>query len=199
MIDRSADAGSVKSRPMLWGAAFFVAMFGAGIFARSVGLNDFWSMAIMMPPMLLLIPLIRSGEKYGAQSGCTSQALLRYNRRALAWSFAYVAALFVAVMAKDQLDPRGPLLWLVATLPALPVFYFVYTLHAYLREEQDEYLKMRFVEQALWGLGLLLVLATFYGFLESFGVVPHAAGWLALPVWAIGMGAAGLWSKVRSS
>ena len=198
-MESLATATPGKLRPMFWGVAFVVAMFGAGIFARTVGLNDFWSMAIMLPPMLLLIPLIRLGEKYGTALGCTSQALVRYNRRALAWSFAYVIALFIAVVAKDRLDPHGPLLWLVAALPSLPIFYFVYTLHAYLREEDDEYLKMRFVEQALWGLGLLLVLATFWGFLESFGAVPHAAGWLALPVWAIGMGLAAFWKKLRAS
>jgi hypothetical protein len=188
-----------KLRPMLWGAAFFVSMFGAGIFARTVDLDDFWSMAIMLPPMLLLLPLIRSGEKYGAAIGCTSPALARYNRRALLWSFTYVIALFIAVMAKDRLDPHGALLWMVAVLPSLPIFYFVYTLHAYLREEQDEYLKMRFIAQALWGLGILLVLSTFYGFLESFGAVPHAAGWLSLPVWAIGMGAAGIWQRLQKA
>ncbi len=181
----------------IWGAAFVVAMFGAGIFARTVNLDSFWSMAIMCPPMLLLIPLVRSSQRRGAELGCTSPALAQYNRRALIWSFAYVAALFVAVVAQDRLDPHGPLLWLVAILPALPIVYFVHTLRTYLRDEQDEYLKTRFVEQALWGLGALLVLATFYGFLESFRLVPHAAGWLALPVWAIGMGAAGMWQRLR--
>jgi hypothetical protein len=199
MTESAASSGPAKARPILWGFAFVFAMFGAGIFARTVDLNDFWSMAIMVPPMLLLIPLIRSGERRGSELGCNSQALVRYNRRSLIWSFTYMIALFVAVMAKDRLDPQGAVLWLVAMLPSLPIFYFVYTLRAYLREEEDEYLKMRFVEQALWGLALLLVLATFYGFLESFGAVPHAAGWLALPVWAIGMGAAGVWMKVRGA
>lgn len=195
-MNANPDAHS-KARPMLWGLVFFVAMFGAGIFARTVDLNGFWSMVIMLPPMLLLIPLIRSGEKRGAELGCKSEALVRYNRRALIWSFTYMIALFIAVTVQGRFEPKGVLLWLVAFLPSLPIFYFVYTLHAYLREEQDEYLKMRFVEQALWGLGILLVFATFYGFLESFGAVPHAPGWLTLPVWAIGMGAAGFWQRLQ--
>jgi hypothetical protein len=198
MAEMTAADKTRLNRPAFWGITFVFAMFGSGIFARTIGLNDFWSMAIMVPPMLLLIPLIRSSQQRGAELGCNSQALIRYNRRALFWSFGYVAALFIAVTVKDRLDPQGLLLWLVAVLPALPIFYFVYTLRAYLREEDDEYLKMRFVEQSLWGLGALLVLATFYGFLESFGLVPHAAGWLALPIWAIGMGAAGIWQRMQT-
>lgn len=196
MTDTAAGNGISRFSPWFWGASFIVAMFGAGIFARVVDLDAFWSMAIMVPPMLLLIPMIRSSQKRGVALGCMSPALVQYNRRALIWSFTYVIALLVAVMAQDRLEPKGPLLWLIAMLPALPVFYFVHTLRSYLREEQDEYLRMNFVEQALWGLGLLLVLATFWGFLESFGVVPHAPGWLALPVWAIGMGIAGFLKKM---
>jgi hypothetical protein len=199
MAEAAYEKPAQKWTTWVWGVAFMVSMFGAGIFARIIGLDDFWSMAIMLPPMLLLIPLIRSGEQYGAETGCGSPALVQYNRRALMWSFAYVITLFIAVMAQDRFEPEGLLLWLVAILPALPIFYFVYTLRTYLREEQDEYLKMQFVEHALWGLGLLLVLATFWGFLESFGAVPHAPGWLALPVWAIGMGLAAFWKKARGA
>lgn len=199
MANAGTDNITGKMSPWIWGASFIIAMFGAGIFARAVGLNDFWSMAIMVPPMLLLIPLIRSGEKRGAELGCMSPALKRYNRRALIWSFAYVSALFFAVTVQAQVDLKGPSLWLIAVLPSLPIFYFVYTLFAYLREEQDEYLKMNFVEQMLAGLGLLIVLATLWGFLGSFGVVPHAPGWLALPVWAIGMGIAGFVKKLQKA
>jgi hypothetical protein len=184
---------------LLWGALFMIAMFGAGIGARLVNLNGFWSMVVMLPPMLLLIPYLRTYEARAAAQGCVSPALIRYNRRQLIWAFVYVAALFIAITAQDRLDPNGALLWAVAMLPALPIFYFVYSLRAYLREEDDEYLKMRFVDQALWGLGGLMVIATFWGFLESFGAVPHAAGWLALPIWAIGMGAAGIIQKWRGA
>jgi hypothetical protein len=193
----AAPGTSRRHATSLWGIAFIATMFGAGIGARIVNLNGFWSMVVMLPPMLLLIPYLRTYEARATAQGCASPALVRYNRRQLIWAFVYVAALFIAITAQDRLDPDGALLWFVAMLPALPIFYFVYTLRAYLREEDDEYLKMRFVDQALWGLGGLMILATFWGFLESFRVVPHAAGWLALPVWAICMGAAGMIQKWR--
>lgn len=197
MEDAMQGRGRTNSKVWLWGVAFVAAMFGAGIFARVVNLNAFWSMAIMIPPMLLLVPFLRSAQQHGKALGCSSRALVRYNRRSLIWSFAYVAALFVTITVKSQFDPKGVLLWLIAILPVLPIGYFVYTLHAYLREEDDEYLKKHFVEQALWGLGALLLLATLWGFLESFDLVPHAHGWLALPVWALGMGVAGIWNRFR--
>src|SRR3546814_1486161 len=94
-------------------------MFGTGFGARFAGLDGIWTMIVMLPPMLLLIPLIRSTERSGNLAGCTSPALKRYNRRGLIWSFSYVAALFFAVSFNDWLKHEGPLLWLIAVLPAL--------------------------------------------------------------------------------
>ena len=56
----------------------------------------------------------------------------------LIWSFAYVAALFGAISIHDAIKPTGPLLWLIAVLPALPILYFVWALGRYLVEETDE-------------------------------------------------------------
>lgn len=188
---------SPRRAPLLWGLAFVVAMFGTGMVARVVELNDFWSMAVMLPPMLLLVPMIRSTERGGNFNGCTSPALRRYNRRGLIWAFGYVAALFFAISVNDWLEPEGPLLWLIAVLPSLPILYFVWALHRYLVEETDEYLKMRYVGDALFGLGLLLVVATIWGFLETFKVVPHIQSWFVVPVWAIGLGLSQIVRRAR--
>lgn len=197
MAEEAAASG--QRSPLLWGLAFMVAMFGTGIFARTVDLNSFWSMAVMLPPMLLLIPLIRSVERGGNLAGCNSPALNRYNRRGLVWAFGYVAALFFAISVNDWLAPEGPLLWLIAVLPALPIVYFVWALYRYLVEETDEYLKMRYVGDALFGLGLLLIVSTIWGFLESFEVVPHVASWIVVPVWAIGLGLSQIRRRIRGS
>lgn len=185
--------------PLYWGLAFVTAMFGAGFGARFAGLAGFWTMLVMLPPMLLLIPLVRSTERGGDFGGCTSPALKKYNRRGLIWAFSYVGALFFAISVNKAWQPEGPLLWLIAVLPALPIVYFVWSLHRYLVEETDEYLRMRYVGQALFGLGLLLIVATVWGFLESFKVVPHVESWMVVPVWAIGLGLAQIAQRVRGS
>src|SRR3546814_781585 len=98
MPDMAEDSAPAANRaPLLWGLAFVVAMFGTAIGARFVGLSGFWTMLVMLPPMLLLIPLVRSTERSGNLAGCNSPALKRYNRRVLIWAFAYVAALFFAI------------------------------------------------------------------------------------------------------
>ncbi|WOF42117.1 hypothetical protein KNJ79_12935 [Sphingopyxis indica] len=185
--------------PLYWAAAFVAAMFGAGFGARFAGLSGFWTMVVMLPPMLLLIPLVRSTERGGNFAGCASPALRRYNRRGLIWAFTYMAALFFAISVNDWLKPEGPLLWLIAVLPALPIVYFVWSLYRYLIEESDEYLRMRYVGHALFGLGLLLIVATVWGFLESFQVVPHVESWMVVPVWAIGLGLAQIAQRVRGA
>ena len=190
---------TARRKAIFWMAMFLIGTFGTGIAARIVGLSGIWTMIVMVPPMLLLIPLVRSVERSSTAQGCASPALKQYNRRALTWSFAYVAMLFFAITVNDKLQPQGPLLWVIAILPALPILYMVWSFHRYLAEETDEYLKMRNIGNALFGLGVVLAVATVWGFLESFRVVPHAPGWLVVPLWGIGLGAAQIWRMARGS
>lgn len=186
-------------RPVwLWGLAFFVGMFGTGFVARAMDLGSIASAAVMVPPMLLLIPLVRASEKAQAACGALSPATRRYNRRGLVWSFGYVILLFVAI-AGARSGASGPLLWVLAILPALPILYLLWAMARYLVEETDEYLRMRVVTSALWASGLLLAVATVWGFLETFELVPHVAGWAAVPVWAVGLGVSSLVNRWRGA
>ncbi len=193
-----ASSNSKAGGYWFWLIAFFVGMFGAPIFARIIDLNSFWSMAIMIPPMLLLIPMVKSAQKYHAATGGTlSPAIAAYNRRSLIWSFTYMITLFGAISVYNQLKPTGPILWMLAILPALPILYFIWAMGRYLADEADEYMRMRQVTYALFATGWLLALATIWGFLETFGVAPHVPSWAAIPVWAIGLGVAQIWAAVH--
>jgi hypothetical protein len=199
-----SDSMPAKSSPartvLLWMAAYMIGMCSAVIFARVVDLNPFWSMAIMFPPMLLLFPMIRSGQKRYREAGLiVPPAIIAYNQRMLIWSFSYLAALFGAITVYHQFKPSGPILWFIAIIPAIPIIYFIWTLGRYLVEETDEYVRMQQVTAALLATGWLLVLATFWGFLETFGVAIHVPGWAAVPVWAIGLGAVQIWRAVRAA
>jgi hypothetical protein len=138
--------------------------------------------------MLLLIPMVRSTERAQAASGCVTPATRRYNRRVLVMSFGYLLALFVAIGVTRQLDVRGPLLWVLAILPTLPIMGMIVTIARLLIEETDEYQRTRTVRASLVATGVLLVVATLWGFLEMFGLVPHVWVWAAFPVWALGLG-----------
>jgi hypothetical protein len=200
MTDTLSAKPSGSCAAWLWPAAFVISMFGAGIFARAVDLNAFWSMAIMIPPMLLLFPMAKAAQRrQQATGGTVSPAIIAYNRRILIWSFTYMAALFGAITLYHQWKPTGVILWFIAIIPALPIIYFVWALGRYLVEETDEYIRMTQVSAALFATGWLLVLATFWGFLETFGVAVQVPAWAAVPVWAIGLGVAQIWRAVRGA
>jgi hypothetical protein len=57
-----------------------------------------------------------------------------------------------------------------------------------LKEERDEYLRMRMVEQSLVATGIVLAVATLYGFLNAFDLAPRVDAYLAVPLWGIGLG-----------
>ena len=122
----------------------------------------------------------------------------RYNRRFVAASLAYVVGLFAAIGLDDYFALTGPALWLVALLPTAPIMAMIWTMARLLIEETDEYLRMKTVKASLVATGFLLVIATLWGFLEMFRLVPHIWTWAAFPVWALGLGVGQFATRARS-
>lgn len=124
-------------------------------------------------------------------------ALARYTQRLMLAMTGYVAGLMIAIAIHIEGMPPGPLAYAVALLPTIPALAVVFVIARYLVEESDEYLRHRASLSAIIGLGFVLVLGTVWGFLETFGLVPHIWAWWVLPVWAIGMGAGQGWITLR--
>jgi len=175
-----------------WAAAFFIGMFGMTAVVHFLAIPQMWKAIACLVPMLLLIPMVRAAGRAQDQCGNYSPALRNYNRRVLIWSFAYVLALLSAVWVYNTIHPTGILAWVIAVLPSLPILFFIWSMGAYLTEETDEYLRQKAMVSALWATGILLAVATFYGFLDTFKLVPHIEGWAAVPVWALGLGVGNL-------
>ncbi len=142
--------------------------------------------------MGLMFPIIRSSER----SDCANPVTIRYNRRMLLASFGYVLGLGIAISIWNTYEPTGPIVFGLAMLPTLPTFGMIWAMGRYLVEEQDEYLRYRTVLAALISLGGVLAIGIFWGFLETFGLVPHIWAWWVLPVWAFGLGIAQLWIRI---
>lgn len=183
----AAESGAKRAR-MVWGAIFVIAMGLAAGTINSVHLGLAGSFAIALVPMLLLIPFVRAAERAQREIGCATSATIRYNRRILVMSFGYLLALFAALGITRQVNVAGPLLWLLAILPTIPITGMIVTMGRFLVEETDEYQRMRTVRAALVATGFVLVLSSFWGFLEMFDLVPHVWMWAVFPAWSIGLG-----------
>ena len=120
----------------------------------------------------------------------TTAAGRRYLKRFWPTMLGYVAALFFATWAIKTWQPSGAPLVALAILPALPFIGGLAGIGLYLVEETDEYLRARIVQAMLIGLGLMLAVATAWGFMEEAGVVPHAPAYFAFILWCAGWGAA---------
>ena len=117
-----------------------------------------------------------------------SPAIKRYNRRVIALSLIYAALLFGAVYLFVHHLLSGPIAYVAAVLPALPIIGIFVVIGRYLVEESDEYLRDQFVRQALIATGFALSIATAWGFLENFDLVPHVYAYYAAILWFAGLG-----------
>jgi len=117
-----------------------------------------------------------------------SPATRRYNKRVILLSLVYAAFLIGAVYAFKHHLVGGPVAWIVAILPALPIIGIFAAIGLYLVEEQDEYVRMLMVRQTLWASGFALSIATMWGFLESFDLVSHVEVYWVSVLWFGGLG-----------
>lgn len=181
------------SRPWLWAGNYLVACAIIAALMITEAIEPPVPAILFVAAMTLLVPVLRSAE----QRGCGNPVITRYNRRMLAASMGYVLGLGIAITLWDNYDLSGPVVFAIALLPTLPTFAMIWAMGRYLVDEKDEYLRYRTVRAAVMSLGIVLALGIFWGFLEMFELVPHVWAWWVLPVWAIGLGLAQLWMKVR--
>ncbi len=198
-MDMSANS-TAKRAAGLWALAFLAGMVAMGTFLTATNYAAKpWGLALMLLPMLLLIPMVRATERMQAIKGCASPVVVRYNRRMLGVSFLYVFGLFAATLIFKRYELNAVQAGLLSLLPTLPIFGMIWAMGRYLIEESDEYLRSRTVNASLIATGFLLAAATFWGFLAEFDVVPQAQGWAAVPIWCLGLGLGQLVNKVRGA
>lgn len=193
----AAAADTDKRRLWLVVAAEMVALALAIGAAITFDLGWIGGILIVALVAVFTVMIVRAGESRARSLGNFSEAMGRYNRRMLAASAVYVIGLFGAIWAHDELSPPTAGAFLVALAPSVGVLMMVAAMARLIVEETDEYLRHRYVRSSLFGLGTLLTLATVWGFFEQFDLVPHAPSWMAVPVFALGLGIAhcGRWGR----
>lgn len=197
-VNKETRAAVLAGRhPLVWGGAFGLGLALTAWLERTGRIAWPWNVAMIAFFSLALIPLTWAARNRSRACGVASPALDAYNRRAMVWALGYVAALGLALTARNMWHPAGPMLWLLALLPSLAIGYYVWSMGRYLVEETDEFLRMRQIQAGMFATGLLLTVASTWGFLETFGIAPHAEGWWSVAIFAIGQGLAGLYLNAR--
>ncbi|MEO0589288.1 MAG: hypothetical protein AAFZ11_01875 [Pseudomonadota bacterium] len=183
-----------ETKPSFWGGpGFYIGLIAASVgavagLAAAGAIEGPIVIILLLLPTLLLIPLMRSGQKWEGAMGLMSPALRRYNWRMLVASMAYTMGMGIAVAVSNRYEPGPAATFGITLLPTLPTLAMIWVMARYLIEETDEYLRHRASMASLVGLGLILALGSFWGFLETFGLVPNIWAWWVVPVWAIGLG-----------
>lgn len=186
---------STKASARGWIAAYLVATFGTASLFKA-GIVPGWpGVALFAASFLLLIPLVRSTQRAQAEAGCNSVAMQTYTRRVLAAGGSYVVLLFAGMAVARVYSPPIAARVLLALAVAIPVLFMIRAMALLLKEENDEYLRMRIVKQSLVATGFLLTIATLYGFLNAFDVAPRVDAWAAFPLWAVGLGIGRLFQR----
>ena len=188
---------TLRTAARLWVGAYFVATFGTGILVRTGIIPGWPGLALFAASFLLLLPMVRAIQRAQAECGLTSKAMRTYNRRVLTAAFAYMVALFAGIALARSYTPPAAVRVALAMIVATPVLFIIRAMALLLKEETDEYLRTRLVEQSLIATGFLLTAATLYGFLNTFDLAPPVDAWAVVPVWALGLGVARLFQKDR--
>ena len=165
--------------------------------AHYFGCDGFHAIPFLLPAVVALLWMAREARLRGERKGCATPAMAAYNRRIIPASIVYMVAVVFAVTAHAKGFASGPTAYVIALLPALPILRILWIMGQFFAEETDEYQKSQMARRYIIATGFMLSIATVYGFLEQFQLVPYQPSYWAFILWCIGLGVAGLVDKFR--
>jgi hypothetical protein len=194
-----AEPAPVPRGRLIASMILFVALMGATpAVANLLGIDGPALFPLFLPALAALVWMSREVGAYSRRKGCATPAGMAYNRRMLPLSAAYVVVLLGAILLHQRYHVTGPALYVIAVLPSLPLVGIVWALGRFLVEETDEYQRTLAVRKMLVATGFMLVVATIWGFLEEFALVPHLPAYWAFIIWCFGLGVGACWNKLRA-
>lgn len=127
----------------------------------------------------------------------SSPAGRRYLKRFIPTMITYVVLIFGASFALRALEIAGPLAWVIAAAPGIPVVAVLAIVGLYLKEETDEFQRNVQAEAMIWGIGLTLSGTTVWGLLEFYVEAPRLPVFWAFPIFFFTMGLAQVFVRRR--
>ena len=124
-------------------------------------------------------------------------ATRRYTRRFFATMAAYVVIILLVVWLIKHFHPTGPLLYILAVLPSVPILGVILVVGLYLVEEKDEFQRNVLIQSMLWSIAFTLATTTVWGFLQDFAGTIGFQPYLAFPLFWFFVGVATPFLKRR--
>ena len=185
----ASSENALRSSVPLWAGLTF-ASFGAVMgLALSDAINSATAMILLIVPAALFFQTMRAANRAANNRGpCSAkgEAQQRYIKRVMVFSSAYLVAIALQVSLLSDSDPSIAARVALALLPAFAIIGVFWAIGRLIVEEQDEFLRMLIVRQALIATGFALAAATLWGFLESTGVVIHLDAYWWAVAWFFG-------------
>jgi hypothetical protein len=98
----------------------------------------------------------------------------------------YVGGLFAARYLIADVGVARPLALGVALVPGLAIVGFFYSTGKMIIETDDEFMRMLVVRQQLIAAGFAMSVASVWGVLEMFDLVPHVEAFYVMILWVVG-------------
>jgi hypothetical protein len=99
---------------------------------------------------------------------CTSAAERRYLIRTVIATALYIVAMLAVSWTFAHRHPQGVWVYVLALLPALPIFAVIAILGIYLVEETDEFVRTILVQSSLWATAAVLAFSTCWSLLQTY-------------------------------
>ena len=99
----------------------------------------------------------------------------------------YAGGLFAAKYLIADVGVSRPLAIGVALVPGLAIMGFFYSTGKMIVETEDEFMRMLAVRQQLIAAGFAMTVASVWGVLEMFDLVPHVEAFYIMILWAVGV------------
>ena len=119
---------------------------------------------------------------------CDTAARKRYKRDVQRLMMGYLLALFCSAWLVKHASGQGPVRYVWAVLPTLPIVGVIARMGKYLQEETDEYQRLLQMKAILGGTGALLTALVVSDFLRAFAKAPDFAPFVLFMCFGAGMG-----------
>jgi hypothetical protein len=116
-------------------------------------------------------------------------------RLAVAMTF-YIITIVLAVALVAHGGVRGVAAYALAILPGLCLASVFWAIARLMIEQEDEYQRLLLVRQSLVATGFALSIASAWGFLENFKLVPHVDAYYITILWFFGLGIGSLYNRL---